>query len=73
MPGGISGRELVEHLRVERPHLRVLYMSGYSTDLLRRDRDRTYAHFLQKPFTRDSLARAVRACLDADADADADA
>jgi CheY-like chemotaxis protein len=66
MPGGVSGRDLVEQLRSDWPGLKVLYMSGYSADLLRGDGERTYPHFLQKPFTRDSLARAVRDCLDAD-------
>jgi two-component system cell cycle sensor histidine kinase/response regulator CckA len=34
MPGGLSGRELAEHLQRERPELRVLFMSGYSADAI---------------------------------------
>ncbi len=63
MPG-VSGRELADRLRQRRPDLRILFMSGYSADMLRSDPARTGAHFLQKPFSRESLAKAVRDALD---------
>jgi PAS domain S-box-containing protein len=58
----MRGRELVEHLRVQRPRLRVLYMSGYDDE-----DDGSGAQgeaFLPKPFTPDVLANAVRSVLD---------
>jgi PAS domain S-box-containing protein len=65
MPG-LSGRELAERLVVDRPALRVLYMSGYAENHL--GRSGTLAAdiaYLPKPFTADALARAVREALDA--------
>jgi CheY-like chemotaxis protein len=57
MPG-MGGRELAQRLTRLRPTLRVLYLSGYTTDAVPRDL------LLQKPFTPDELAREVRAILD---------
>jgi CheY-like chemotaxis protein len=66
MPGGISGRGLVERLRDRHAHLRVLYMSGYTDDVIGRygivDQE---THFIQKPFQPTALARKVREVLDA--------
>ena len=60
MPG-ITGRELAGRLRTMRPGLKVLCMSGYHDAELASD-DIAY---LQKPFTAEALARAVRDALDA--------
>ncbi len=62
----MSGRELSEQLRVARPDIRVLYMSGYTDDVVLRHGilDATVA-FIQKPFMPDSLTRKVREVLDA--------
>ena len=63
MPG-MSGRELAKRLCAVRPQAKVLYLSGYTEDVL--------AHpgmfepgtsFLQKPFTLQRLARKVREVL----------
>jgi PAS domain S-box-containing protein len=63
MPG-MGGRELAEQLRGRQPGLRVLFMSGYTTDeVLRQGIEAEAVHFLQKPFTPDSLARKVRDVL----------
>jgi DNA-binding NarL/FixJ family response regulator len=63
----ISGRELAEQLRAQRPDLRVLYMSGYTTDdIIRRGLLDPSTAFLQKPFTAERLAAAVRDALDAE-------
>ncbi len=65
MPG-IGGRQLAEQLQPTRPDMRVLYLSGYTSDHATRSGDvdiRT--HFLQKPFTPGVLAKKVREVLDA--------
>jgi ABC-type amino acid transport substrate-binding protein/nitrogen-specific signal transduction histidine kinase/ActR/RegA family two-component response regulator len=62
----MTGRELADRLRDKTPGLRVLYMSGYTDDVIARhgvlDQD---VHFVPKPFTRRALALEVRAVLDA--------
>ncbi|MGH7583272.1 MAG: response regulator, partial [Gemmatimonadales bacterium] len=61
----LSGRQLAEQLTRERPDLRVLIMSGYSTDAIARQGVvLPHSVFLQKPVSPDALARAVRALLD---------
>ena len=60
-----SGRALAERLSAAQDGLRVLYMSGYSEDVLARHGvDPERVAFLPKPFTRDSLLRAVRGSLE---------
>jgi len=61
----MSGRELVEHIHQRLPNMRVLYMSGYSAEAVRRRGvEASDAELLHKPFTSDMLARAVRRTLD---------
>jgi len=65
MPEGISGVELAEKLIAEKPDLHVIFTSGYSVD----EMDTAFIRdgrgdFLQKPYTRVTLAKAVRDCLD---------
>jgi CheY-like chemotaxis protein len=61
-----SGRALGEHLREDWPRLRVLYMSGYTDDeILRRGLMQPGETFLEKPFTSERLASAVRDALNA--------
>jgi two-component system, cell cycle sensor histidine kinase and response regulator CckA len=55
----MSGPAMVERLLAQRPDLKVLYMSGYTGDAL------PDAAYLQKPLTPLTLARRVRATLDA--------
>ena len=65
MPGGVSGRDLAERLRVSAPGLKVIYMSGYTGELAGRGLElREGVNFLQKPFGPAPLLRCVRACLD---------
>jgi len=61
----MNGRMLSERLRVQRPELEVLFISGYTDKAL--DPEGVLAPgsaFLQKPITPDSLASAVRRLLD---------
>jgi DNA-binding NtrC family response regulator len=61
----MGGRDLVDRLQVQRPYIKVLYMSGYTDDaIIRRDFLNAEVAFLQKPFTPDMMAQAVRAALD---------
>jgi signal transduction histidine kinase/DNA-binding response OmpR family regulator len=66
LPNGINGSELATRLRARQPGLPVLCVSGHCAtegrpihDLVRN------AAFLHKPFSPQTLSRAVRDCLDA--------
>jgi PAS domain S-box-containing protein len=61
----MGGRQLAEALRARQSGLRVLYMSGYTDDMiLRHGLAEATDEFLQKPFTPVALARKVREILD---------
>lgn len=62
MPG-MSGTELAKHLRVIKPELKLLFISGYSDDVNIGAGDPASA-YLQKPFTLETLARTIRELLD---------
>ena len=65
----MGGRELAERLTTIAPDLKVVYMSGYTADAVTRQGFAAPgAAFLQKPFTAESLARAVRGALDGNGD-----
>ena len=62
----MGGGELAGYLAEMHPNLAVLFVSGYTDDVIvRRGLLDASASFLQKPFTAASLARAVRNTLDA--------
>jgi len=64
----MSGRELVRKLTARYPHLRVLYMSGYTDNVIASGGVlEPGLAFLQKPFTPAVLAQKVREVLDASA------
>ena len=60
----MSGREVVMRLAPGRPNMRVLYLSGYTDDLiLQHGALEPGAAFLQKPFGAADLAEKVREVL----------
>ena len=66
MPGGVNGRQLADVLRGQSPKLKVVYMSGYSADVLGKEFTvQPGIDFLQKPYGADRLATVIRDSLDA--------
>ena len=64
MPG-MNGRALAERLRLSLPEMKVLYISGYTEDVLDwQDLLGPVTAFLQKPFPPSVLAQRVRELLD---------
>ena len=60
----MSGPTLVQHLRRERPHVKVLFVSGYTDDaIVRQGVLEPGVEFLQKPFPLAALARRIREIL----------
>ena len=65
MPG-MNGRELAEQLAAKQPQMKVIYMSGYTSDaIVERGVLEKGLSFLQKPYTKNGLMRKVRELLDA--------
>ena len=64
MPEGMTGRELAIELRRRKPAIKVIYTSGYSSDIMGGEVYPRDAKFLQKPYPPPLLAKTVRECLD---------
>jgi len=65
MPDGMTGKELGQRLVKKNPKLKVIYMSGYSADLIGKDFPlQEGVNFLTKPFQTQKLAQTIRDCLD---------
>jgi CheY-like chemotaxis protein len=63
MPG-LNGKELEQRLRVRRPDLKCLFMSGYTGNVIARHGIlEEGVNFLQKPFTNQTLVEKVRETL----------
>lgn len=61
----MNGKELVERLQRQQPQLQVLYMSGYSDDVIaHHDVFEKGVVFLSKPFTLEALTQKVRDVLE---------
>ena len=60
----MSGRDLWQRLAQENPKLKVLFMSGYTANIIaHHGMIDTNIHFLQKPFTKNDLTEKVREVL----------
>ncbi|HUG09487.1 MAG TPA: response regulator [Opitutaceae bacterium] len=65
MPEGLSGHDLAEKLLVDRPGLKVIYTSGYSSELVVAQSTRPAGgRFLAKPYQSKLLMQTVREALD---------
>jgi two-component system, cell cycle sensor histidine kinase and response regulator CckA len=65
MPGGMTGKELGKLILADNPNLKVIYMSGYSAEIVGRDFPLEEGfNFLVKPFPVEKLAATIRARLD---------
>ncbi len=61
----MNGRDLAQHLLLRYPSIKRLFMSGYTADVIAHHGVLDEGvHFLQKPFTLESLTRNVRKALD---------
>ncbi|HEY2824347.1 MAG TPA: ATP-binding protein, partial [Gemmatimonadales bacterium] len=61
----MGGRDVAEHVTRRVPGIRVLFATGYTDDVVLQHRLVEHdVRLIQKPFTRESLARKVRAVLD---------
>ena len=64
MPG-CNGKELYAQIRLQNPRIKVLFMSGYTDDVLSgQGMLDDGVHLISKPFTVDELGRKVREVLD---------
>ncbi|MEQ9172271.1 MAG: response regulator [Rhodospirillales bacterium] len=64
MPGGIDGFELAEWIRESRPGVKVLLTSGFTGKLAGRNADPALIRsIVKKPYSKKSLARAIKAAL----------
>ena len=67
MSEGMTGRDLAERLWKQGARLNVIFMSGYTADVLGQNTNfirRTGSRFLQKPCSSRTLLQTVRQCLD---------
>jgi CheY-like chemotaxis protein len=66
MPDGMTGMDLAKRLLQESPKLKVIYMSGYSAELIGKDFPLAEdVSVLAKPFPAQKLAQTIRDRLDA--------
>jgi signal transduction histidine kinase len=65
MPDGLSGKDLADSLLSAKPNLKIIFTSGYNVEDIRAEMNgKNSSRFLQKPYSRSTLAQAVRECLD---------
>ena len=65
MPDGMTGKDLAQRILQENPNLKVIYMSGYSAEVVGKDFPlKEGLNFLTKPFQAAKLAQTIRDSLD---------
>ena len=65
MPGGLSGPQLAHEITILYPHIKVLYMSGYTDNTLAEQGLKAPDFsFIAKPFTPQQLMQKIRQVLD---------
>ena len=65
MPGGMTGGQLADAAKRQRPNLKTLFTSGYTENsIVHHGRLDSGVHFLSKPFRRQDLAIKIREALD---------
>jgi PAS domain S-box-containing protein len=65
MPDGMTGRDLAERVRADRPGLKAIFTSGYSADMIGKGFIiQDGVNFLQKPYLPQKLISVIRKCLD---------
>jgi two-component system cell cycle sensor histidine kinase/response regulator CckA len=65
MPDGMTGKDLAQRILEDDPEMKVIYMSGYSADIIGKDSPLPECcDFLSKPFSAHRLSQVVRDCLD---------
>jgi CheY-like chemotaxis protein len=61
MPDGISGLQLADKLKAQNPGLKVIFTTGYSSELMGKDFEiKEGVNFLQKPYPPQKLVQTVR-------------
>jgi PAS domain S-box-containing protein len=60
MPGGMSGSDVAVELKKRKPGLKVIFTSGYSSELVGKDFGQGNTAFLPKPYQPQQVARMVR-------------
>lgn len=64
MPGGMTGDELANRVRAEKPHIPVLFTSGYAEPAIAGRELALSGSWLKKPYTARELAVRIRELLD---------
>ena len=66
MPG-ISGKELAEKIKKERPEIKVIFMSGYTENIMSKHGVfKQGVNYISKPIIPGALAQKIRKVLDED-------
>ncbi|MBI5387637.1 MAG: response regulator [Verrucomicrobia bacterium] len=72
MPHGLSGLEIAERMKKDKPDLRIVLSTGYSMDVeIEASPLYATARILNKPYPIETLAQTVRECLDEEGEGEA--